>query len=155
MAKHRQLAAIMFTDIEGYSAIMQDNEARAILLKNRHRSILHREHQQYNGRIIQYYGDGSLSVFKSVVNAVACAFAMQRSFRQKPVVPVRIGLHSGDIIFDDNDIFGDGVNIASRIETLGTSGSVLFSDKIREELINHPEFKAVSVGSYHFKNIKD
>ena len=155
MAKHRQLAAIMFTDIEGYSAIMQENEARALLMKKRHRTILHREHEHYNGRIIQYYGDGSLSIFKSVVDAVTCAFIMQRSFRQRPVVPVRIGLHSGDIVFDENDIFGDGVNIASRIETLGVPGSVLFSEKVREELSNHPEYETTSVGLYQFKNIKD
>ena len=150
----RQLAAVMFTDIEGYTSIMQENEQQAILLKNRHREILQREHAHFEGRIIQYYGDGTLSIFKSAVNAIGCALSMQRKFRMQPLVPVRMGLHCGDIIFDEEQIFGDGVNVASRIESLGVPGSVLLSDKIRDELENHPEFATVSLGIYQFKNIK-
>jgi pentatricopeptide repeat protein len=153
MAQNRQLAAIMFTDIEGYTSIMQENEENALVLINRHREILQREHQYFNGRIIQYYGDGTLSIFPSAINAVACALAMQLEFRRKPLVPVRIGLHSGDVIFDDEHIFGDGVNVASRIESLGIAGSVLLSDKIQDELINHREFNTVSIGTYQFKNV--
>ena len=67
MLHHRQLAAILFTDIEGYTAIMHQSEQKAIDLKNRHREILQNEHKQFNGRIIQYYGDGTLSIFQSAV----------------------------------------------------------------------------------------
>lgn len=154
MSQHRQLAAIMFTDIEGYSAIMEQNERRALVLKNRHREILQNEHKQHNGHIIQYYGDGSLSIFQSAVEAVACALAMQRTFCQKPKVPVRMGLHIGDVIFDEEQVFGEGVNIASRIESLGVAGSVLMSDKVHDEIINHSEIKTFSVGTYQLKNIK-
>ena len=73
---------------------------------------------------------------------------------QVPHVPVRMGLHIGDIIFNDEDIFGDGVNLASRIESLGVAGSILISDKANEELHNHPSLKTVSVGVYQFKNVK-
>jgi TolB-like protein/Tfp pilus assembly protein PilF len=144
----------MFTDIEGYTSIMQENEHQAIEWRNRHREILQHQHQQFDGRIIQFYGDGTLSIFPSAVNAVACALSMQSDFRQPPAVPVRIGLHSGDIVFDEEQIFGDGVNVTSRIESLGVAGSVLLSEKIRDEIGNHPEFKTISVGTYHFKNIK-
>ncbi|HEV7330266.1 MAG TPA: adenylate/guanylate cyclase domain-containing protein [Flavisolibacter sp.] len=150
----RQLAAIMFADIEGYSSLMQENEEQAIQWRARYRETLESQHQQYEGRIIQFYGDGTLSIFSSAVNAVACALAMQQAFQQPPALPVRIGLHSGDIVFDDNQIFGDSVNVTSRIESLGVAGSVLLSEKIIDEIGNHPEFKTVSVGSYQFKNIR-
>ncbi len=144
----------MFTDIEGYSSLMQKNEERAIQWRTRHRETLETRHQQFEGRIIQFYGDGTLSIFSSAVNAVACALAVQQAFRQQPVVPVRIGLHSGDIVFDEDQIFGDSVNVTSRIESLGVAGSVLLSEKILDEIGNHPQFKTVPVGSYQFKNIR-
>ena len=153
MPQSRQLAAIMFTDIEGYTAIMQQNEQDAIILKDRHREILKTEHEKFNGRIIQYYGDGTLSIFHSAVQAVQCALAMQQTFCKLPLVPVRMGLHIGDIIINDDNVFGDGVNLASRIESLGVAGSVLISDKINDELHNHPNLKTTSMGIYQFKNI--
>lgn len=153
MSQNRQLAAIMFTDIEGYTAIMQRDEQQALVLKDRHREILQKKHEQFNGRVIQYYGDGTLSIFQSVVDAIQCALAMQQSFVREPGVPVRMGLHVGDIMFSEEHIFGDSVNLASRIESLGVAGSVLLSDKVNDELSNHPEFKTVSAGVYQFKNI--
>lgn len=75
MPKSRQLAAIMFTDIEGYSKLMQQDEHKAIQFREKHRNILEKQHRQYNGNIIQYYGDGSLSIFPSAVNAVQCALS--------------------------------------------------------------------------------
>ena len=125
MSQRRQLAAIMFADIEGYTSKMQENEEEAMQWRQRHREVMERLQKQYDGRIIQFYGDGALSIFSSAVNAVACALNMQQEFRQPPLVPVRIGLHSGDIVFDAESIFGDGVNLTSRIESLGVAGSVL------------------------------
>lgn len=154
MPQHRQLAAIMFTDIEGYTAIMQQDEEKAIILLNRHREIIESEHKQYNGTIIQYYGDGTLSIFQSAVEAVECALVMQLAFRQSPEVPVRVGIHLGDIIIEDKNIFGDGVNVASRIESLGVPGSVLLSDKLNDELKNHPKLKTISLGTYQLKNVE-
>jgi TolB-like protein len=153
MSASRQLSAIMFTDIEGYTAIVQQNEQHALSIRKRHRVILQREHAQYDGRVIQYYGDGTLSIFQSAIQAVKCALAMQQAFCQQPMVPLRIGLHVGDVIFDDDLVVGDGVNLASRIESLGIAGCVLISDRVKDEISNHPELKTVSVGSYQFKNI--
>jgi len=155
MPQHRQLSAILFTDIEGYTSLMQQSEQKAIMMRDRHRQVIQQEHKEFNGRVIQYTGDGTLSTFQSLVDAVKCALCMQQQFLlQEPHVPVRMGLHIGDIIFNDEDIFGDGVNIASRIESLGVAGSVLISDKANEELHNHPSLKTVSVGIYQFKNVK-
>jgi TolB-like protein len=143
----------MFTDIEGYTAIMQQNELKALMLRDRHRLIIENEHKNFNGKVIQFYGDGSLSIFPSVVQAVHCAVTMQQFFCAMPNVPVRIGLHLGDIMLNDGDVMGDSVNMASRIESLGVAGSVLISDKVKKELQNHPEFKTISMGIYHLKNI--
>ena len=154
MNLHRQLSAILFTDIEGYTAIMQESEHKAMMIRNRHREILQKAHKEFNGRIVQYFGDGTLSTFQSVIEAVQCALSMQQKFLKSPQVPVRMGLHIGDIVINDDDIFGDGVNLASRIESLGVVGSVLMSDKANDELHNHPELKTLSVGVYHLKNVQ-
>jgi len=154
MNPHRQLSAILFTDIEGYTAIMQESEHKAMMIRNRHREILQMAHKEFNGRIVQYFGDGTLSTFQSVIEAVQCALSMQQKFLKSPQVPVRMGLHIGDIVINDEDIFGDGVNLASRIESLGVVGSVLISDKANDELHNHPELKTLSVGVYQLKNVQ-
>ena len=99
MSQHRQLSAILFTDIEGYTAIMQESEQVAVGMRHRHRQIIQQEHKNFNGRIIQYYGDGTLSTFQSIIEAVQCALSMQKQFLKTPTVPVRMGLNVGDIIF--------------------------------------------------------
>lgn len=153
MTSIRQLAAIMFTDIEGYTAMMQQDEEQATNLRNRHRQILQEQHKLFNGHIVQYYGDGTLSIFTSAVHAVQCSLAMQIGFRQSPSVPVRIGLHMGDVMVNDEQVIGDGVNLAARVESLGIAGAVLMSDKIKDEISNHPELKTISLGSYLLKNV--
>lgn len=153
--KHRRLAAIMFTDIVGYTAIMQQSEEAAAALRARHREVFEREHGQHSGEILQYFGDGTLSVFQSGVDAVECAVAIQRDLNQGERVPLRIGLHLGDIVFDGTDIFGDGVNLASRIESLGVAGAILLSAKLNSELKNHPHISAQSLGFVELKNIAE
>ena len=152
MPQQRGLVAIMFTDIEAYTAVMRQDENKAIVLRTKHRKILEEEHERHNGRIVQYYGDGSLSTFQSAVEAVQSAIASQLLFRQQGV-PVRIGLHIGDVLFNNDQVFGDGVNLASRIESLGVAGSILISDKVNDEISNHPQFRTVSMGVFEFKNI--
>lgn len=150
----RLLAAIMFTDMVGFTSMMQDDEERAITIRNKHRQILEKEILMHQGRILQYYGDGTLSMFGSVIESVRCAATIQNEMLKEPVIPLRIGIHLGDIVYYDEGIYGDGVNVANRIESLGIPGSVLFSDKVYDEIKNHSEFKVTSIGSYELKNVR-
>jgi len=84
MPHHRQLAAIMFTDIEGYTAAMQENESKAIELRERHHQVIKQAHENFSGRIVQYYGDGTLSIFQSAVTAVQCAIYLQQALFNHP-----------------------------------------------------------------------
>jgi TolB-like protein/class 3 adenylate cyclase/AraC-like DNA-binding protein len=153
--KARRLAAIMFTDIVGYTALMQKDENAAAKVRAHHRKEFQQCHEIYNGEILQYFGDGTLSVFQSGVQAVECAVAIQKALTKGEPVPLRIGLHLGDIVFDGTDIYGDGVNLASRIESMGVAGAVLLSEKLNGELKNHQQISTKSLGHFELKNIKN
>ena len=154
-APQRRLAAIMFTDIVGYSAMMQKDEAITNRLRKRHREVFSRLTKKYDGEILQYYGDGTLSIFYSTAAAVECAVDIQRELKQDPKVPLRIGIHTGDITFSEEDVYGDGVNIASRIESLCVPGGIFVSGKVYDDIKNHHSLRAKSVGAYGLKNIQD
>jgi len=151
--KNRRIAAIMFTDIVGYSALMQRNENAAVEMRTLHRQVFEKNHELHNGDILQYYGDGTLSVFASGLEAVECAIEIQLALQRENPVPLRIGLHLGDIVFDGTEVYGDGVNLASRIENLGVAGSILLSGKLNDELKNHPHILTRSLGKVKLKNI--
>ncbi len=151
--KLRQLAAIMFTDIVGYTALMQENEIVAAKARERHREVFEQQHKVYHGEIIQYYGDGTLSVFKSAIDAAACAIDIQKQISKGAPVPLRIGLHLGDIVFDKSEVYGDGVNVAARIQNLAVAGAVFISAKLNEELRNHPDITTTSLGRFELKNV--
>ena len=149
----RQLAAIMFTDIVGYTHVMQEDEARGRLLRERHKTVFEQCTSRHSGRIVQYFGDGTLSVFDSAVSAVECAVCMQKSLKTYPQVPLRIGIHLGDIHYDETEVYGHGVNVAARIEPVCNPGGVFISHKVYDEIQNHPWLVAKSIGVYRFKNI--
>jgi TolB-like protein/Tfp pilus assembly protein PilF len=150
----RMLAAVMFTDMVGYTAMMQEDEDHAKLLRDRHRNVLEDLSLEHQGKVIQYFGDGTLTIFGSAVEAVLCAIDIQLELKKDPSVNLRIGIHSGDIVYDDDGIFGDSVNVASRIEASAIGGSILISRKVYDEIINHKEINAVSLGYHEFKNVK-
>ncbi len=152
-ARQRQLVAIMFTDIEGYTSLMQTDENKGIAYRERHRKVFDSTTKKYNGRILQYYGDGTLSTFPSAIDAVQCGIEMQLAFREEPKVPIRIGIHSGDTIVTNEEIIGDGVNVAARIEALAKPGSVYISDKVYDEVKNQPELLTASMGIHKLKNV--
>ncbi len=151
--KTRRISAIMFTDIVGYTALMQKDETAAMIMRSRHRETFEKYHKEYHGEIVQYYGDGTLSAFSSGVEAVACGLAIQQDLQKENTVPLRIGLHLGDIVFDGTEIYGDGVNLASRIESLAVAGSILLSGKLNDELKNQPQVATKSLGLFELKNI--
>ena len=149
----RQLAAILFTDIVGYTAMMQQNEATAVATLNRYITVLQKCISTHGGKILNDYGDGSLCSFSSATQAVKCAVDIQNQLREEPTVPLRIGLHVGEIFFENEKVLGDGVNVASRIQSLGQANSILFSKEICDKIRNQPEFKSVSLGKFEFKNV--
>lgn len=155
MTSTRKLAAIVFADIAGYTAIMQKNEHKALQILNHFRSDIDSCVPLFNGEIVQYYGDGCLLIFNSALNAIKCSEKLQHSLKTDPEVPVRIGIHQGDVVAEGGNIFGDNVNIAARIESMSIPGAILLSAKVRSELINQPSIKLQSLGVYEFKNVED
>lgn len=155
MATTRQLAAIMFADIAGYTALMESDEAAAMSHREKLKTKLEELVDQHGGRVIEFRGDGALCYFTSTLESVMAATALQLHMQTPPVVPVRIGIHTGDVIFDDKSIYGDGVNIASRMESFSIPGSVFISGKAYDDIKNQKEVSAVSMGRYLLKNVKE
>lgn len=151
----RRLAAIMFADIAGYTAMMQRNESEGIQKVTRFTAIMEEKASSFQGEVLEIRGDGSLSIFSSAVDALKCAQAIQLALQQAPKVPLRIGIHIGDIVIQDHKVYGDGVNLASRVESMGIPGSVLFTERILPDIKSHPELRASSLGKFHFKNVEE
>ncbi|MDH3649873.1 MAG: hypothetical protein OEQ53_09325, partial [Saprospiraceae bacterium] len=150
----RKLAAIMFTDIVGYSSLMQKEEAQAITAVDKHERVVNACAKEQLGEVLHYYGDGSLTIFPSVTQALRSSIKIQTLMQEDPPVPLRIGVHVGEVLIDGDKVFGDGINIASRIESTGTSGSVLLSQNVFEKVSNQPEFACQWLGQFGFKNIE-
>ena len=150
----RKLSAILFADIVGYTALMQSDEVIANQHLEKFHNTLNTKVTLHQGQVINNYGDGCVCTFDSAVAAMNCAKEVQTIFQTEPKVPVRIGLHSGDVMFKGDNVYGDSVNIASRIESLGVGGAVLFSKQIKRHISNQKEFKVQSLGEFDFKNIE-
>jgi adenylate cyclase len=144
----------MFADIVGFTSMMQENEFLAKTMRDRHRAVLLEEIKKHGGEVLQFYGDGTMSIFNSSIQAVMAAVNVQQKMVADDPVPLRIGLHAGDIVQDAEGIYGDGVNVASRIESLSVAGSVLISDKLYDDIKNHRDFLTVPLGQFMLKNVK-
>ena len=154
----RRLAAIMFTDIQGYTTMAQNNEAEALKMLRRYRSIVGPIITKFKGREVKTMGDGSLIEFGSALEASGCAVEMQKvlhDFNQTAItrIPVRVGIHVGDVIHSSGDIYGDAVNIASRIEPLAAAGGISISGQVYYQIRNKLPYNAVRVESSELKNV--
>jgi class 3 adenylate cyclase len=153
-SQQRRLAAILFTDIVGYTAVMQQNELLAVSILKRYTEVLKQTVASHSGEVLNDYGDGSLCIFLSATEAVECALDMQTQLQKDPAVPLRIGLHIGEIFFEGGKIIGDGVNVASRIQSLAQGNTILLSEEMQDKIKNNPSFKSVSLGMFDFKNVE-
>ena len=149
----RKLAAIMFTDIVGYTAQMGENEHQALQLLKKNREFQKPLIQEHKGQWLKEMGDGTLSAFGSAVEAVNCALEIQQALNDDPDLTLRIGIHVGDVVFEGGDVFGDGVNVASRIEPLAEPGGICVSDRVYDDLRNQPAIFCTSRGSQSLKGV--
>src|SRR4030095_4635353 len=152
MAVSRRLSAIVFADIEGYTALMHEDETNARKIRDKFQDVITQACKVYHGKVAQFVGDGALCIFNSAIEAVQAAIQVQLKVSTEPRVPLRIGIHSGDVLFEGNNVYGNGVNMASRIESFAIAGSILISGKVFEEIRNQKEFSAISVGKYDLKS---
>jgi adenylate cyclase len=159
----RRLAAILAADVAGYSRLMgTDEEGTLARLKALRKTLVDPKIVEHRGRIVKTTGDGMLIEFASAVDAARCAFEIQRGMAgQNTAVPqqvrieFRFGIHVGDIIIDDNDIFGDGVNIAARLEGIAEPGGVCISDDARRQIRGKVDIPLEDIGSQALKNIAE
>ncbi len=157
----RRLAAILAADVAGYSRLMGADEEGTLAQLNAHRrELVDRKVEEHHGRIIKTTGDGMLVEFASVVNAMRCAIEVQRSMstRNSGVphekrIEFRIGINVGDIIIDSGDIFGDGVNVAARLEGLAEPGGICVSGRVQEDTQGKLEITFEDAGQQQLKNI--
>ena len=138
----------------GYTALMQENEQLAKAKQKHLKEVLDSTVKNYHGKILQFNGDGALSMFSSAIDAVNSAIEIQKQLQQEPKVDLRIGLHTGDISIEDETVYGDGVNLASRIESLAVPGSIFISEKVADEVKNQNNILLRELGYFELKNVK-
>jgi TolB-like protein/class 3 adenylate cyclase len=156
----RRLAAILAADIAGYSALMGADEARTVQDLKEHQAVVLPMIKEHGGRIIDTAGDGILAEFGSVVNAAECAVAIQRTMAERNAeveetrcMRFRIGINQGDVVFDDSRVYGDGVNVAARLESLAEPGGICISRKVYEDISGKVQLAFVDLGEQQLKNI--
>ena len=144
----------MFSDVVGYTAIMGRDEQQALRALKDHRELLRLLLPKFNGRMVGEIGDGTLTSFHSAIDAVNCAREVQASLQQdQPDLKLRIGIHLGDVVFSDNTVLGDGVNVASRIHALAPPGGICVSASIYDEVRNKPGTRFKDLGEQKLKNV--
>ena len=160
MPIERKLKAIMFTDIVNFSLIMGEDEDNTMLLLDKHNEISNKVFSKYKGKLIKQLGDGNFVEFNSSLDAVKAAKALQQQFKEynKNVVEenqihIRIGIHVGDVIEKNGDLFGDGVNVTSRITAFAEKGGVCITQEAYRTIQGQKDVYAISIGDYDLKNI--
>ncbi len=155
MPQTRQLAAIMFTDIVGYTALMCKDEQKAFSILNENRLLQKPIIEKYGGRWIKELGDGVLASFTTVSDAVYAAQEIQQQCKERFEFSLRIGIHLGEIVFEDDDVFGDAVNVASRIQANAPVGGIYISETINKDVANKADVKTRFIKAEKLKNVKE
>jgi class 3 adenylate cyclase/TolB-like protein/tetratricopeptide (TPR) repeat protein len=156
MAEDHRQAAIMFTDLVGYTALMEKNESGALELIKKNRNLHQTVIQKHNGQLVKEMGDGFMATFDNTLDALSCAQEIQAEAKAREFdIPVRIGIHYGDITIDQDDIFSHGVNMASRIQSIADPGGIYISESIHEMIHDRKDFETQYMGAVPLKNIKD
>ena len=150
----RKLAAIMFTDIVGYTALTARDEEKAFQLLNTQRELLKPIVEEFGGAWLKEIGDGLLLTFPTVSNAVRCAIKIQQETKDIEDYSLRIGIHEGEIIEEGGDVFGDDVNVASRIEPFAAPGGIAISHKVQQDISSLPEFTTKYIGQPKLKGVR-
>ncbi|WP_170765470.1 tetratricopeptide repeat protein [Ruegeria lacuscaerulensis] len=155
-ASERRLTAILAADVANYSKLMGEDEAATLTALRRFRNdILTPAIGAHHGRVIKSMGDGWLVEFPSVVNGIECSMAVQNALTDDPRITLRMGLHSGDVSFADEDVYGDGVNVAARLQNLAEPGSLVISETARRSLDARLSDHFTCLGSQKLKNIAE
>jgi adenylate cyclase len=149
----RQLAAIMFTDIVGYTALMGNDDQKAFAILNKNRAIQKPIIEQFNGQWIKELGDGVMASFNTVADAVYAAIKIQEDCNAAKDFQLRIGIHLGDVLFENDDVFGDGVNIAARIQAAASPGCIFISEAVHHNVTNKKDIKTRFVKEEILKNV--
>ena len=149
----RRLAAIMFSDIIIYNSLVKEDENKAFEILRINQQIHRRLIKKFNGRSLKEMGSGILASFRSNIDAVMCAVSIQR-VTEEINIPVRIGIHQGDVVFEKNDVFGDGVNIASRIQSFNAKHAIVISDTVYKDIRNKEGLVFESLGTHTLKGVQ-
>ena len=153
MSKSHQLAAIMFTDIVGYTTMMGNDESKALAILNKNRDLQKPIIEHFNGRWIKELGDGVMASFNSVSDSVNAAIKIQQESHDISDLQLTIGIHLGEVVFDNDDVFGDGVNIAARIQAIATPDSIYISEVIFNNISNKQGIATRFVKQEKLKNV--
>jgi adenylate cyclase len=155
MPQSRQLASIMFTDIVGYTELMGRDELKALRILKENRELQKPVIEQYHGRWIKELGDGIMSSFNTVSDSVHAAIKIQEACKAAGDFQLRIGIHLGEVVFENDDLFGDGVNIASRIQAITNPGRIWVSESVHHNISNKKEIETRFVKQEILKNVKE
>jgi TolB-like protein/class 3 adenylate cyclase len=155
MPQSRQLAAILFTDIVGYTAMMGHDEHKALSILKANRRIQKPLIDHYHGKWIKEMGDGTLSTFPTVTDAVQCACAILKECKEVDGLELRMGIHLGEVMMEDGDIFGDGVNIASRLQSNAPVGAIWVSEPVHNNISNKKGILTRFVREETLRNVKE
>lgn len=144
----------MFTDIVGFTALMGESEEKALGVRRINREIHRQRIEAHGGTWLKEMGDGTLASFSSITEALRAAIEIRQIARKEMDVELKVGIHFGEVTSEDDDVFGDGVNIASRIEALAAGGGILISESVYKDIRNKPDFRTAFLGEVTLKNVE-